>query len=73
MAAYWGPSGELQHFHPAHPERRTATRRWWVEGDRLCTAEEGCHVVLADGRFLHVVGGEPQRFLMTFDADATGG
>ncbi len=49
-----------------------AARRWWVEGDRLCAAGEGCHAVLADGRFLHVVGGEPPRFLMTFAAERDG-
>jgi dienelactone hydrolase len=69
----WGADGERHEFHPAHPERRIATQRWWVEGDRLCTAEEGCNAVLADGRFLHVVTGEPPRFLMTFAAaDASG-
>jgi hypothetical protein len=70
----WGADGELREFHPAHPERRIATERWWVEGDRLCTADEGCNAVLADGRFLHVVAGGPPRFLMTFAvADAPGG
>jgi hypothetical protein len=44
-----------------------------VEGDRLCDAGEGCHAVLADGRFLHVVAGEPPRFLMTFVAQRDGG
>jgi dienelactone hydrolase len=73
VSAHWDPGGERHQFHPARPERRTATRRWWVEGDRLCTAEDGCHAVLADGRFLHVVDGEPPRFLMTFAADAHGG
>jgi hypothetical protein len=69
----WGADGERHEFHPAHPERRIATQRWWVEGDRLCTSDEGCNPVLADGRFLHVVRGEPSRFLMTFAAaDASG-
>jgi hypothetical protein len=51
----WGADGERHDFHPAHPERRIAAHRWWVEGDRLCTADNGCNAVLADGRFLHVV------------------
>ncbi len=66
LLTHWGADGERYQFHPAHPERRIAAHRWWVEGDRLCTADEGCNAVLADGRFLHVVGGEPPRFLMTF-------
>jgi hypothetical protein len=71
--AFWGADGERQEFHPARPERRIAARRWWVEDDRLCTSEDGCNVVLADGRFLHAVTGEPPRFLTTFAADAPGG
>jgi hypothetical protein len=39
-----------------------------VEGDRLCTVDDGCNAVLADGRFLHVVDGEPLRFRTTFVA-----
>jgi dienelactone hydrolase len=70
---HWGADGQRHDFHPAHPERRIATRRWWVEGNRLCTADEGCNAVLADGRFLHVVGGEPPRFLTTFAAVPPGG
>ncbi len=44
-----------------------------VEGDRLCTSEEGCNAVLADGRFLHAVRGEPPRFVTTFVAAPPGG
>ena len=75
LSTLWGADGGLRHFPPAHPGRSVgaAARRWWVEGDRLCTSEDGCHAVLADGRFLHVVGGEAPRLLMTFAADATGG
>jgi hypothetical protein len=69
----WAADGERHEFHPARPERRIGTRRWWVEGDRLCAADDGCNAVLADGRFLHVVAGEPPRFLMTFAADTPGG
>jgi dienelactone hydrolase len=70
---FWGADGEQRQFHPAHPERRVATQRWRVEGDRLCTSDEGCNAVLADGHFLHVVKGEPARFLMTFAAAAAPG
>ena len=74
LSTHWGANGGLRQFPPAHPGRSVgAARRWWVEGDRLCAAGEGCHAVLADGRFLHLVGGEPPRLLMTFAADATGG
>jgi dienelactone hydrolase len=73
VSARWDPGGERHQFHPAYPERRVATQRWWVEGDRLCADGEGCNAVLADGRFLHVVGGEPPRFLMTFAAAPPGG
>ena len=70
---FWAADGERHEFHPAHPERRIATLRWWVDGERLCTAEDGCYAVLADGPFLHVVKGEPPRFLMTFAAAPLGG
>ncbi len=71
---FWDAGGELHRFHPADPERRVgAARRWWVEGDRLCTSEDGCNAVLADGRFLHVVAGEPPRFLITFAAGPPNG
>jgi predicted esterase len=75
LSTHWGADGGLRQFPPAHPERSVgaAARRWWVEGDRLCTSEDGCHAVLADGRFLHVVGGEAPRLLMTFAAGAGGG
>jgi hypothetical protein len=73
LLTHWGADGERHEFHPAHPERRIAAQRWRVEGDRLCTADEGCNAVLADGRFLHVVTGEPPRFLMTFAAAPPGG
>ena len=68
MLTFWGADGERHVFHPAHPERRIATRRWWVEDDRLCTADNRCNAVLADGRFLHVVSGEPPRFVTNFVA-----
>jgi hypothetical protein len=71
---FWAADGELREFQPAHPEQRVgAAQRWWVEGDRLCTVDEGCNTVLADGRFLHVVTGEPPRLLTTFAAAPRGG
>ncbi len=73
LLTFWGADGERHEFHPARPERRIATQRWWVERDRLCTADEGCNAVLADGRFLHVVSGEPPRFVTTFVAAPPGG
>jgi predicted esterase len=72
LSTYWDAGGERYQFHPAHPERRIATHRWRVEGDRLCTDDDGCNAVLADGRFLHVVGGEPLRFRTTFVAAPAG-
>ena len=73
LFTHWGADGERHDFHPAHPERRIAAHRWWVEGDRLCAADNGCNAVLADGRFLHVVAGEPPRFLTTFAVVPPGG
>lgn len=72
LLAWWSPDGERHQFHPAHPERRIATHRWWIEDDRLCTTEEGCNAVLADGPYLHVVSGEPPRFLASFVAGPSG-
>jgi dienelactone hydrolase len=70
----WDADGKRSEFHPAHPERPVgAAQRWWVEDDRLCTTDDGCNAVLADERFLHVVKGEPPRFLMTFAAAPPGG
>ena len=69
----WGADGKRSEFHPAHPERPVGVaQRWWVEDDRLCTTGDGCNAVLADGRFLHVVAGEPPRFLTTFAAAPPG-
>ena len=70
----WDADGQRSEFHPAHPERPVgAAQRWWVEDDRLCTTDDGCNAVLADERFLHVVKGEPPRFLMTFAVAPPGG
>lgn len=72
VSVLWNANGERVQFHPAHPERRMAADHWWVEGDRICTSEDGCNTVLADGRFLHVVTGQPPQFLTTFDAERLG-
>jgi hypothetical protein len=70
---HWGADGKRSEFHPAHPERPVgAAQRWWVEGDQLCTTGDGCNAVLAGERFLHVIKGEPPRFLMTFAAAPPG-
>ncbi|MBL6458231.1 hypothetical protein JMJ55_23110 [Belnapia sp. T6] len=70
LSTFWSADGDQYQFHPAHPDRRVATQRWWIDGDTLCTSDDGCNPVLSDGRALHLVGGEPRRFLMTFTADA---
>ena len=72
VSVLWTADGKRVQFHPAHPEHVMAADRWWVEGDRLCTSEDACNAVLTDGRFLHVVTGQPPRFLMTFDAGHSG-
>ncbi|MBD0270956.1 MAG: hypothetical protein ICV73_03415 [Acetobacteraceae bacterium] len=59
-------------FHPAHPERRIASCRWAVEGDRLYPTDDRCNAVLQDGRLLHVVSGEPQRVRAAFIAPPPG-
>jgi len=70
LSTLWSAGGERLQFHPAHPEQRIASHQWWVEGDRLCTSDNGCSAVLEDGRFLHVVAGEPSQFLFTYDTYA---
>lgn len=66
----WEEGGTWHQSHPADPERRISTHRWWVEGDRLCTSDNGCGPVLADGRFLHLVTGDPPRLSLTLVADS---
>lgn len=68
LSTRWEANGELHQYHPASPEQRIATHRWWVQEDRLCDANDGCGAVLSDGRFLHVVGGDPPGFRTTFVA-----
>jgi predicted esterase len=61
----WGADGTLTYLGFDHGERPIAELRWQVEGDRLCTTRQGCGEVLADGRFLHFVAGNPPHLLMT--------
>jgi len=44
-----------------------------MQGNQLCTTDDGCKPVLADGRFLHVMSGEPPRFSTTFTMGPPGG
>jgi dienelactone hydrolase len=64
----WGADGTLTYRSLDRGERPIAELRWRVEGDRLCTTRQGCGEVLADGRFLHLVAGDPPRLLMTLVA-----
>ena len=61
----WGADGKLTYLGSDHRERRIAELRWHVEGNRLCTTRQGCGEVLAEGRFLHLVAGQPRHLLMT--------
>lgn len=65
VASHWGTDGVLSYFDLRRGERRIAEWRWRTEDDRLCTTRHGCGEVLADGRFLHLVRGEPPHFRMT--------
>jgi hypothetical protein len=44
-----------------------------VAGDLLCTSRQGCGAVLADGRVLNIVRGEPPRPVMTLVAEPPAG
>jgi hypothetical protein len=61
----WGANGMLTYLGSDYGERPIAELRWQVEGDRLCTTRQGCGEVLAEGRFLHLVAGDPPHLLMT--------
>jgi dienelactone hydrolase len=61
----WGADGTLTYRGFDRGERPITELRWRVEGDRLCTTRQGCGQVLADGRFLHLVAGNPSHLLMT--------
>lgn len=62
----WGVDGVVSYLDLYRGERRMAEWRWRVEGNYLCTTRHGCGKVLADGRFLHLVRGEPPRLRVTF-------
>lgn len=70
--SFWGAGGELYYLDLRRGERRIAEARWRVEGDKLCTTRHGCGDVLSDGRFLHVVKGEPRRFSVTLAEEGSG-
>ncbi|MFL5337047.1 MAG: hypothetical protein ACJ8H8_28665 [Geminicoccaceae bacterium] len=61
----WGTDGTLIYLDVDRGAQPIAELRWRVEGDRLCTTRQGCGEVLADGRFLHLVTGDPPHLLMT--------
>jgi len=45
----------------------------FARGNRLCSVDDGCNPVLADGRLLHVVNGGPSRFSVTITVSPPGG
>jgi dienelactone hydrolase len=73
VASVWDADGTLHHFDLRRPERRIRDLHWWVAGDELCTSRQGCGAVLADGRVLNVVWGDPPRPVMTLVAEPPGG
>jgi pimeloyl-ACP methyl ester carboxylesterase len=62
----WREDGVVSYFDLYRGERRLADWRWRVENDHLCTTRHGCGEVLSDGRFLHLVRGEPLQLRVTF-------
>jgi hypothetical protein len=65
VLSLWGADGTLTYLDVDRGGQPIAELRWRVEGDRLCTTRQGCGEVLADGRFLHLVTGEPPHLLKT--------
>jgi dienelactone hydrolase len=65
VSSVWDADGTLHHYDLRRPQLRIRDLRWWVAGDQLCTSRQGCGAVLADGRVLNVVRGEPPRPVMT--------
>jgi pimeloyl-ACP methyl ester carboxylesterase len=65
VLSLWGADGTLTYLDVDRGGQPITELRWRVEGDRLCTTRQGCGEVLADGRFLHLVTGEPPHLLMT--------
>jgi tripartite-type tricarboxylate transporter receptor subunit TctC/pimeloyl-ACP methyl ester carboxylesterase len=72
VSSFWGADGELLYLDLRRGERRIAELHWRVEGDKLCTTRHGCGEVLADGRALHVVMGEPARLAVTLLEEGPG-
>jgi hypothetical protein len=66
VLSHWGEGGGLTYYDLFRGDRRVGEWRWRVEGDHLCTTRHGCGEVLADGRFLQLVRGEPPRLRVTF-------
>lgn len=73
VLSQWGADGALTYLDPRSGTRPVAELRWFVEGDRLCTSRHGCGEVYEDGRFLHLVGGDPAQLRVTFVTAMPGG
>ncbi|HYI83183.1 MAG TPA: hypothetical protein VEX11_08255 [Acetobacteraceae bacterium] len=65
ISSHWAPDGVLSYLDLRNGDRRIGEWRWQVEGDRLCTTRHGCGMVFEDGRFLHLVRGEPPHLRIT--------
>lgn len=66
LLSRWREDGVMSYFDLYRGERRLADWRWRVESNHLCTTRHGCSEVLSDGRFLHLVRGEPPQLRITF-------
>jgi pimeloyl-ACP methyl ester carboxylesterase len=66
VSSHWAADGVLSYLDLRRGERRIGEWRWHVEGDRLCTTRHGCGEVFEDGRFLHLVRGDPPHLRITF-------
>jgi predicted esterase len=65
ISSHWAPDGVLSYVDLRNGEQRIGEGQWRVEGDRLCTTRHGCGEVFEDGRFLHLVRGEPPHLRIT--------
>jgi len=65
ISSHWAPDGVLSYLDLRSGDRSIGEWRWQVEGDRLCTTRHGCGMVFEDGRFLHLVRGEPPHLRIT--------
>jgi pimeloyl-ACP methyl ester carboxylesterase len=66
VSSHWAPDGVLTYLDLRSGEHRIGEWQWHVEADRLCTTRHGCGEVFEDGRFLHLVRGEPPHLRITF-------